>query len=59
MSVERMDGKMLDGVEKIFENMQTMMKKLKNVKNVHCRTWHMARKLKKHGNTHTHTHTHT
>ena len=29
MSVERMDGKMLDGVEKIFENMQTMMKKLK------------------------------
>jgi hypothetical protein len=32
-------------------------KKLKNVKNVHCRTWHMARKLKKHGNTHTHTHT--
>ena len=29
MSVERMDGKMLEGVEKIFENMQVMMKKLK------------------------------
>lgn len=27
--IERMDGRMLEGVEKIFENMQAMMKKLK------------------------------